>query len=157
MACSTCKSPNSLQEVQYGISVCDRSNLPLVPSRRLEDRIRDLCARAVAPNTTNFTDTLAELRSALHEHVEQLRKLARQQLALAKGAAHTPTDGERVMPVNGDKQQRIMELVAEIEAERDQTKFSALVHELNELLEGKPHNFTIPRHSAPLEKPGLTT
>jgi flagellar biosynthesis chaperone FliJ len=130
-----------------------------VPSRRLEDRIRDLCAQAIAPNTTNFTDTLAELRSALHQHVEQLRKLARQQLALAKRVAQTPTDGETAMRVNGDKQQRIMELVAEIEAEKDQTRFSALVHELNELLEGKPHNLTIPRQSAPLEKPGtrLTT
>jgi len=42
------------------------------------------------------------------------------------------------MPVDGDQQQRMVELVAEIEAENDQTKFAALVHELNELLEGKP-------------------
>jgi len=42
------------------------------------------------------------------------------------------------MPVNRDKQQRILDLVAEIEAEKDQMKFGALVHELNELLEGKP-------------------
>jgi hypothetical protein len=83
----------------------------------------------------------------LHQHVEQLRKLARQQLALAKRVAQTPTDGETAMRVNGDKQQRIMELVAEIEAEKDQTRFSALVHELNELLEGKPHNLT---HSPPV-------
>jgi hypothetical protein len=57
---------------------------------------------------------------------------------LAKGMARIPTDGERVMPVNRDKQQRILDLVAEIEAEKDQMKFGALVHELNELLEGKP-------------------
>lgn len=42
------------------------------------------------------------------------------------------------MPVNRDKQQRIVELVAEIEAEKDQMKFTALIHELNELLEGRP-------------------
>jgi hypothetical protein len=125
-----------------------------VPSRRLEDRIRELCAQAIAPDTTNFTDTLAELRSVLHEHVEQLRKLARQQLAVAKRVAQTPIYGETAMPGHGDKQQRIMELVAEIEAEKDQTRFSALVHELNELLAGKPHNLTIPRESARLEKPG---
>lgn len=108
-----------------------------MPYRRLEDRIRELCTLAIGANTTNFAEILAELRSALHEHAEQLRRLAGQQLVLAKRMAQTPTYGERVMPVNGDKQQRIVELVAEIEAERDQTKFVALVHELNELLEGK--------------------
>jgi hypothetical protein len=109
-----------------------------VPSRRLEEQIRELCILATASKTTNFAEVLAELRSALHEHAEQLRRLARQQLVLAKGMARIPTDGERVMPVNRDKQQRILDLVAEIEAEKDQMKFGALVHELNELLEGKP-------------------
>jgi hypothetical protein len=109
-----------------------------VPSRRLEDRIRELCALAVGANASNFAETLAELRSALHEHTEQLRRLARQQLALAKGMARTPTYGERVMPVNGDQQQRIMELVAEIETEEEQARLIALVHDLNELLVGKP-------------------
>jgi hypothetical protein len=42
------------------------------------------------------------------------------------------------MPVYRDKQQRIVELVAQIEAEKDQMRFTALIHELNELLEGKP-------------------
>jgi hypothetical protein len=109
-----------------------------VPSLRLEDHIRELCALAIAANTTDFAGVLAELRSALHQHSEQLRKLARQQLVLAKGMAQTPNDGERVMPVNGDQQQRIMELVAEIGAEDEQVRFAALVHELNDLLEGKP-------------------
>ena len=111
---------------------------PGVPSRRLEEHIRELCALATAAKTTNVAEVLAELRSALHEHAEQLRRLARQQLVLAKGMARIPTDGERVMPVNRDKQQRILDLVAEIEAEKDQMKFAALVHELNELLETKP-------------------
>jgi hypothetical protein len=31
------------------------------------------------------------------------------------------------MPVNGDQQQRMVELVAEIEVEKDQTRFAALV------------------------------
>jgi len=115
-----------------------------VPSLRLEDRIRSLCALAVAASTTNFAEVLAELRSALHQHTEQLRKLARQQLALARGVAQTPNDGARVMPVNGDKQQRIVELVAQIEAEEEQSKFGALVHELNELLDAKPHSTVQP-------------
>jgi hypothetical protein len=109
-----------------------------VPSRRLEEQIRELCALATAAKTTNFIEVLAELRSALHEHAEQLRRLARQQLVLAKGMARTPTEGKRVMPVYRDKQQRIVELVAQIEAEKDQMRFTALIHELNELLEGKP-------------------
>jgi hypothetical protein len=118
---------------------------PGVPSRRLEEHIRELCALATAAKTTNVAEVLAELRSALHEHAEQLRRLARQQLVLAKGMARTPTDGERVMPVNRDKQQRIVELVAEIEAEKDQMKFTALIHELNELLEGKSLSSVPPR------------
>ena len=109
-----------------------------MPSRRLEEQIRELCALATAAKTTNFIEVLAELRSALHEHAEQLRRLARQQLVLAKGMARTPTEGKRVMPVYRDKQQRIVELVAQIEAEKDQMRFTALIHELNELLEGKP-------------------
>ena len=109
-----------------------------MPSRRLEEQIRELCALATAAKTTNFAEVLAELRSALHEHAEQLRRLARQQLVLAKGMARTPTEGKRVMPVYRDKQQRIVELVAQIEAEKDQMKFAALIHELNELLEGQP-------------------
>jgi len=48
------------------------------------------------------------------------------------------------MPVNADKQQRIVELVAKIEAEKDQTKFAALVHELNDLVEGEPRTVLQP-------------
>jgi hypothetical protein len=140
-----CKDVGRLQEVLENPRVAYQKRFleshlslwqPVVhTSRRLEDRIRELCAPAIAPNTTNFTDTLAELRSALHEHVEQLRKLARQQLALAKRVAQTPTNGGTAMPVTGDKQQRIMEVVA---------------------LEGKPHNLTISRESARLERRGTT-
>jgi hypothetical protein len=41
------------------------------------------------------------------------------------------------MPVNSDQRRRIMELVSKIETEKNQARFTALVHELNELLEGK--------------------
>jgi hypothetical protein len=127
-----------------------------VPSRRLEERIRELCALATAADTSNFADVLADLRLSLHEHLEQLRKLARQQLVLAKGMAPTPFYGERVMPVDGDQQQRVVKLVAEIEAEKDQMKFAALVHELNELLETKPRTIVqVPPDRR--EKPGAQT
>jgi hypothetical protein len=45
--------------------------------RHLEDRIRDLYEKAVsAPEPDNFNQIIAELRSALRQHAEQVRKLA---------------------------------------------------------------------------------
>jgi hypothetical protein len=43
--------------------------------RRLEDRIRDLCANAVASqDSPEFHEVFEQLRAALHEHNERLRK-----------------------------------------------------------------------------------
>ena len=47
-----------------------------VHSRRLEDRIRDLCAKAVTTEGAELGATLQELRVALREHADRLRKLA---------------------------------------------------------------------------------
>lgn len=44
--------------------------------RRLQDRIRDLCFKAVAAQDTELEKILGELRKALHEHAERLRKMA---------------------------------------------------------------------------------
>jgi hypothetical protein len=52
-----------------------------VPSRRLDDRIRELCRQAVVADDTEFASVLSELRGAMHEHIEHLRKMAIQQLA----------------------------------------------------------------------------
>jgi hypothetical protein len=42
---------------------------------RLEDRIRDLCAKAVASSDSlELTSVVEELRAALHEHAERLRQ-----------------------------------------------------------------------------------
>jgi hypothetical protein len=50
-------------------------------SRRLEDRIRELCARAVVTTDLNELDAiLKQLRPALREHIELLRKLAAERL-----------------------------------------------------------------------------
>jgi hypothetical protein len=46
-----------------------------VPSRRLEDRIRELCAQAVASGDADFSEVLAQLRSAMHQHIEEMRKM----------------------------------------------------------------------------------
>ena len=53
------------------------SNSGAVPMlRRLEDRIRELCAMAVTAEAPELEIILSELQSALREHTERLRKLA---------------------------------------------------------------------------------
>ena len=52
-----------------------------MPSRRLEDRIRQLCAKAVAAPESDLEPVITELKLALHEHTERLRKLAALKLA----------------------------------------------------------------------------
>jgi hypothetical protein len=55
-----------------------------VPSLRLEDRIRELCGKAVAAAPEEFTPILEELKDALHEHTAHLRKIAAEKLVLSK-------------------------------------------------------------------------
>jgi hypothetical protein len=46
-------------------------------SRRLEDRIRELCTKAVGtPEPAEFSQVIQQLREALHEHANRLRQLA---------------------------------------------------------------------------------
>lgn len=45
--------------------------------RRLEDRIRELCAKTLtAQGAADLEPILSELNSALHQHMERLRKTA---------------------------------------------------------------------------------
>lgn len=39
-----------------------------MPTRRLEDRIRELCARALFEREPQWSTTIRELQSAIHEH-----------------------------------------------------------------------------------------
>lgn len=48
----------------------------VVPSRRLEDRIRELCAKVTIERGAELDNALAELRAALNEHSKSLRKIA---------------------------------------------------------------------------------
>lgn len=48
--------------------------------RRLNDRIRELCARAVSVSDTEVEAVLEDLRVALAEHTRRLRKIAAQKL-----------------------------------------------------------------------------
>lgn len=49
-----------------------------MPSDRLEDRIRELCARAVACGDDDFHEVMAQLRSALRQHIEGVRERLRE-------------------------------------------------------------------------------
>ena len=44
-------------------------------SRRLEDRIRYLCHRALTGTGAELEDIFADLRLSLHEHSERLRQI----------------------------------------------------------------------------------
>jgi hypothetical protein len=55
-----------------------------VPSRRLEDRIRELSAKAVATETEEANLAIQKLRAELHEHTQRLRKLAARKLTIQK-------------------------------------------------------------------------
>ena len=46
-----------------------------MPARRLEDRIRQLCARAIVPKEPDAPPALGELRLAIQEHVLRLTNL----------------------------------------------------------------------------------
>ena len=52
-----------------------------MPSRRLEDRIRELCTKAVAADASaDFSEVMRQLREALREHSNRLRQLAARKL-----------------------------------------------------------------------------
>ena len=52
-----------------------------MPNLRLEDRIRDLCAKAVTSDEVELSSVMSELRSAIHEHIAKIRALAIRQVA----------------------------------------------------------------------------
>jgi hypothetical protein len=52
-----------------------------VPDRRLEDRIRELCNKAVTSDDREFARVMTELRSAMREQIQRIRTLAVRQLA----------------------------------------------------------------------------
>ena len=75
-----------LRECVYGTGV-PVGLILTVPSRRLDDRIRELCARVVSTQGAEMESTIAQLKAALHEHNERLRKLAAAKLAAPRIAA----------------------------------------------------------------------
>jgi hypothetical protein len=57
-----------------------------VPSRYLESRIRDLCAKVITAPEPELEPLLSELKSALQEHSDRLRKMAAETFARRPGA-----------------------------------------------------------------------
>jgi hypothetical protein len=58
--------------------------------RRLEDRIRELCAKALITRGAELQVVLADLKSTLHEHTERLRQMAA--LKLISGQNDSPPE-----------------------------------------------------------------
>ena len=56
-----------------------------VHSRNLDDRIRDLCAKAVTAEESELEPVQTELREALREHNERLRRLAAKAMVNSNG------------------------------------------------------------------------
>ena len=50
--------------------------MPAMPSRRLEDRIRELCARVLYEAGTDWQKTVHQLQLAIQEHSLRLRNKA---------------------------------------------------------------------------------
>jgi hypothetical protein len=65
-------------------------------TRRLDDRIRFLCAQVKEASSGELETILQELLGAIHEKIERLRSLAAHQLVARKGAKErrvTPPEG----------------------------------------------------------------
>jgi hypothetical protein len=54
-------------------------------SRRLDDRIRKLCADVVQAQENSAEEVIEELKSALREHTARLRQMAAARLTAVKG------------------------------------------------------------------------
>jgi hypothetical protein len=47
-----------------------------MPARRLEDRIRELCARVLYEKDPQWTVTLRELQLAIQEHIQRISNIS---------------------------------------------------------------------------------
>jgi len=61
-------------------SAATQHTLPMPSASVLQNRIRELCMRTLAPDS-DWQEVLQELRTVLHEHSENLRKLVAEKLA----------------------------------------------------------------------------
>lgn len=66
---------DSIRSLWYGQGAAGVGSWGRVPSRRLEDRIRELCCKALSAQDSELEAVFSELKSALREHTQRLRKL----------------------------------------------------------------------------------
>ena len=75
-----------------------------MPTRRLDDRIRQLCAEIAktpagsGPLSPEVETTLQELLGAIHEKTERVRNLAARKLLRTKGQNEEPSKERRAAP-----------------------------------------------------------
>ena len=71
-----------VQYVPYR-TICSNLTSCAVESSRRDDRIRALCAKAVATTDASLVEVvLAELRAELHAHIEELRNQTGKEIPL---------------------------------------------------------------------------
>jgi hypothetical protein len=70
---------------------------PGMRARRLEDRVRELCGQAAVAQEPELNPILMELRSALREHTERMRRKALERLV--SGAAKRPNSNISLSPL----------------------------------------------------------
>ncbi len=63
-----------------------------MPSQPLEDRIRELCAKVVSAEDSEFSVVMSELRSAISEQIEGIRTLAVRPLARESARVAEPRE-----------------------------------------------------------------
>lgn len=81
--------------------------------RRLEDKIRELCARSITAGEDE-TSIIAELRAALREHVERFRKIvkvtnfanAKHGLRLERRSKQQESHGIRLVPPKASSEKK---------------------------------------------------
>ena len=71
--------------------VSERALICNVPPHRLDDRIRELCARVVAAEGDDLPPAISDLKAALREHNNRLRKLAASTLGFLWSSQKEPS------------------------------------------------------------------
>ncbi len=107
-----------------------------MPSRRLGDRIREICAQVVAADVQLPKGHLATSLRLAQTHPTSTEN-GGSATRRGKGSQTPNGGGITAMQGSGGIRQRLRELVANIATERDHDKFTALVKEFNQLLDGE--------------------
>ncbi len=92
MNASTAKYGLCCIEVIFILKQTDRA----VPSRRLDDRIRDLCARISHASESEYQEVLQQLRGAISEKTDRVRRMAARNLLRTQDLEERRTERDEV-------------------------------------------------------------